>query len=352
MATNPMQRKARNSFLLGMLLMLLISGIIIGFLVFLLVKESEKLKEKEMAQTQVYVLNTSVASGQIITSDMLSLQTVPTITVPANAFNDLSTFMNYSLVEKDTGNEVGTDQNGLFINDNGTKLRVTKEGDKYYKIVNNQKQYVEFLDVPLVAKVNMAANSIVTLEFIARSDEIANSDLRLQEYNMLNLPVKLNVDDYIDIRLMLPNGLEYIVISKKRVLDIMENTIWLRLSQEEILTMSNAIVEAYIMSGSKLYVDLYVEPGMQNAATPTYAVSQEILSLIENDPNIRQTAKLTLFNNYNTQAMVNQRQNVINAELEKNSKDIESKIQEENTQRKELREKYLQELAEASGLVY
>ena len=30
MATNPMQRKARNSFLLGMLVMLLISGIIIG----------------------------------------------------------------------------------------------------------------------------------------------------------------------------------------------------------------------------------------------------------------------------------------------------------------------------------
>ena len=32
MATNPMQRKARNSFLLGMLVMLLISGIVIALL--------------------------------------------------------------------------------------------------------------------------------------------------------------------------------------------------------------------------------------------------------------------------------------------------------------------------------
>ena len=32
MATNPMQRKARNSFLLGMLVMVLISGVVIAFL--------------------------------------------------------------------------------------------------------------------------------------------------------------------------------------------------------------------------------------------------------------------------------------------------------------------------------
>ena len=32
MATNPMQRKARNSFILGMLVMLVICGVIIAFL--------------------------------------------------------------------------------------------------------------------------------------------------------------------------------------------------------------------------------------------------------------------------------------------------------------------------------
>ena len=37
MATNPMQRKARNSFLLGMLLMLVISGAIIALLFILFI---------------------------------------------------------------------------------------------------------------------------------------------------------------------------------------------------------------------------------------------------------------------------------------------------------------------------
>ena len=42
MATNPMQRKARNSFLLGMLVMLLISGIIIALLFIQLINKKNK----------------------------------------------------------------------------------------------------------------------------------------------------------------------------------------------------------------------------------------------------------------------------------------------------------------------
>ena len=42
MATNPMQRKARNSFLLGMLLMLVISGAIIALLFMQLINKNKK----------------------------------------------------------------------------------------------------------------------------------------------------------------------------------------------------------------------------------------------------------------------------------------------------------------------
>lgn len=356
MATNPMQRKARNSFLLGMLVMLLIAGIAIGFLVYLLVDERKEKKQQELSETQVFVLNSSVKSGQIITSDMLSMQTVSTRGVPSNAIADVSTFQNYSLIEKNTGNAVETDQNGLYINENGTKVRVISDGINYYKTVNNQRQLVEFLDVPLVAKVDMEANSVVTLDLIAKSDEIADDDLRIQEYNMLSLPVKLGANDYIDIRLTLPNGLEYIVVSKKRVLDVMENTIWLKMTEEELLTMSNAIVEAYIMTGSKLAVNLYVEPGLQEAATPTYVVSQTVYSLIQSDPNIEQRAKAELANRYaaNNNALATQRANEINSELgqygEQALSNIEQKIQQENTARQELRERYLQELSTATGV--
>ena len=71
MATNPMQRKARNSFLLGMLLMLVISGLIIAFLILQLMNKIKEENETKAASVNAYVLNQDVSSGQVITTDML-----------------------------------------------------------------------------------------------------------------------------------------------------------------------------------------------------------------------------------------------------------------------------------------
>ena len=54
MAINPMQRKAQNSFLLGILVTLLITGLIIGFLVLQLTKLTKAQKEAEAALKTVY----------------------------------------------------------------------------------------------------------------------------------------------------------------------------------------------------------------------------------------------------------------------------------------------------------
>ena len=48
MAKNPMQKKAQNSFLLGMLITLVITGLIIGFLVVQLTKITKEQKEKRV----------------------------------------------------------------------------------------------------------------------------------------------------------------------------------------------------------------------------------------------------------------------------------------------------------------
>ena len=49
MATNPMQRKSRNSFLLGMLLTLVIAGVVIALLVIQLKNyKTRKLKNKQI----------------------------------------------------------------------------------------------------------------------------------------------------------------------------------------------------------------------------------------------------------------------------------------------------------------
>ena len=57
MATNPMQRKARNSFLLGMLVMLLISGAIIALLFMQLMNKNKKERFKSFLSIFIQFLN-------------------------------------------------------------------------------------------------------------------------------------------------------------------------------------------------------------------------------------------------------------------------------------------------------
>lgn len=57
MASNPMQRKTRNSFLLGVIVTLLIASIIIGFLFMQLKQKTEELNSEIQAKKNIYVLH-------------------------------------------------------------------------------------------------------------------------------------------------------------------------------------------------------------------------------------------------------------------------------------------------------
>ena len=115
MATNPMQRKSRNSFLLGMLTMLLVAAVIVALLFVQLLNLKKKEKEQIQNSVKVYVLKKDIASGQTITEDMLEMKTIDKTTVPNNAFSDISIFSNYTLADTQ-GNQLKTDGNGnLYI---------------------------------------------------------------------------------------------------------------------------------------------------------------------------------------------------------------------------------------------
>ena len=294
MATNPMQRKARNSFLLGFMVMLIIAALIIGFLVMQIIKFKQEEQAKQEISRKVQVLTKDVKSGQSITVADLTTMEVENTIVPT---------------------------------------------DYKIEITNNT-----------IAKIDLKEGTILGSSMLTQSTEKVTADLRLQEYNMLALPVKIESGDYIDIRFTMPSGTDYIVISKKKVVDIDENTIWLQLTEDEILTMSNAIYEAYTMPTSKLYVNLYVEPGIQDNATPTYLPNQAVVNLINSNPNVLSTAKKAL--EEKLRSYTSQRNDIIQSELQNYQADadsnIEAKIQEENEKRIEARQEYLEALSGGS----
>ena len=362
MATNPMQRKARNSFLLGMVVMLLISGLIIAFLFIQLKNKMDKEKAELQASVQAYVLNQDVSSGQVITTDMLSKQTVNKNLVPSNATSDVTIIENYALQDKE-GNSIYTkidkenNEPKLYINKNNREYEVKKEEetDNYYINKNNDKEYLELDSVPLVAKVSMKKNTLITTELLSKADNIVQDDMRKQEYNMIVLPTDLTTGDYIDIRIMFPNGQDFIVVAKKEVevpniggVDSTD-TIWANLSEDEILHMSCAIVDSAQVKGSKIYASKYTEAGMQNAATPTYPANESTLQLLQKDPNIVEKAMNEIRTRYSNQNGAELRNNYINSSInsqgEQAQSNLETKIEESITNSKNSRKEYLDSLS-------
>lgn len=356
MATNPMQRQARNSFLLGMVVTLIIAGIIVAFLFMQIKKLNETIQAEKASSVQVYVLNRDVTSGQVLTEDMFSPQTVKAAGVPVDATSQITTLLqNYSLCDM-SGNNIYTDADGsLYMQTNDTKTTVYRDettGNYYTQAANGTRTYIETTQKELIAKVDMKANTVIASSYIARSDELDTDDVREQEYNMVVLPIDLMTGEYIDIRLQLPGGQDFIVISKKMVTipqingEYLSDTIQIKMSEEEILTMSNAIVEAYKIEGSKLYATKYTEAGLQETATPTYIVNEEVASLIDADPNIVDEARAALSERYNNGNLTNLRNQYINNALSTYGNDdaVPDKVEESTTSTQESRQEYLQSL--------
>ena len=359
MATNPMQRKARNSFLLGMLLMLIICGLIIAFL-FLQLKNYQD-KEKAVVKVKIAVLNEDVKAGQIITSDMLTIKQIDKTLIPENAIGDEKTLSNYSLQDKNNNpvsSRMENGQNVLYLTKNSKEYELKKDDSGSYYIENNgNKEYVQLNTVPVIAKVSLKKNAVLTRDTISSGNNTTSDDVRKQEYNVIVLPTQLETGEYVDIRLSMPNGQDYIVVSKKSVeiptIDGVDSdsTIWLNLSEDEILSMSSAIVESARMPGSKLYATTYTEPGIQVAATPTYVVNADVLKQIADNPNVVTEAKNELASRYSNGGT--SAREAINSTIQNNADktetSLETTVQESITKTQEERKKYLDSLGSSSS---
>ncbi|MDO3412842.1 SAF domain-containing protein [Saccharibacillus sp. CPCC 101409] len=142
------------------------------------------------------------------------------------------------------------------------------------------------------SKIALSKNTPLTSEMLYEG-AVTPSDLRSQEFRLIELPTRLAQGDYVDVRVKFPTGEDFIVLSKKKTEDLASGTIWVRMNEREILTMSSAVVDAYLNDAS-IYAVSYIEPGLQQAAVVTYPSNSSVLDLIESDPNIVERAKTEL----------------------------------------------------------
>jgi len=314
MATlNPLEQKARSSFIKGFVVALLIGIIASGAFGMLYFQKSGEEQERISKQKDVVILKTQVTSGQTIDSSMVTVKKADADVIPNGAASSFMTLVSY------------------FGTENGGDIDLEKNA--------------------IVAKTDLYPNTILTKDMLSLEENQTTNDIRTEQYNMIVLPSDLKNEETIDVRLRLPTGQDYIVLSKKKV-NIPEmagvpsaTTIEVNVSEDEILTMSAAIVDAYRITGSKLYAIRYAEPGMQEKATTTYIPAAETLRLIQDDPNIVDRAKATLINYYN-ENNDKFRRGVANSlgeiDTETQNSNLQAGTTTEVTTQKSEREKYLE----------
>ena len=296
MVSNPMQRKSRNSFILGLLLGLFFMGAIAAFLLYQLKLMKDEENARIAKEKIVYTLISDVKSGTELTADLFTTTSVTADAIPSDAMTIAS------------------------------------------------------LTEQTIAKIDLKQGTILSQGIVQESDQKETDDVRVQEYNMLKLSSQVQTGDYIDVRLRMPSGMDYIVVSKKKVevpeIDGIpsENTIWIKMTEEETLMMSEAIVESYMMEGAVLYTTNYVDPGLQAVATPTYIPSESVINMITRNPNVVSEAAQAVYNRY-TQDARNKISSEVNKDAERAEENVKAKTSSEISNAQTQRKNYLDTLA-------
>ena len=250
MAMNPMQRKIRNSFLFGFLVAVIIAAVVIALLYMRVKGLKEQIIKMQTAQevalTDVFAVVQDIQKDETLTQSSeeedeskkkIDVISVPSQQVPENA--------------------------------------VTPDNIKELFAIDPESKTPEY---EMTAKLNLSVNTVLTTDMVEKSSK--SGTFRMAEYTMISLPSKLKQGDYVDIRIAYPTSADFVILSKVKVQDANTNTIWLKLPESQILLLNNAILESYIVDGTKLYATQYIDAA-QAELNSTYVPNATVASLIQ-----------------------------------------------------------------------
>ncbi|WP_310604420.1 hypothetical protein [Anaerosporobacter sp.] len=166
---------------------------------------------------------------------------------------------------------------------------------------NQESRNIPYVEEMMQLENNMTdmleSNNELSTDFPYEIVENVADDLRKHVYHFIEITDALCSGDYVDVRIQFPNGSDYIVLSKKRVLACSrydevaqtENSLWLEVSEEEILMLSSAAVDAYFSGQANIYAIQYISQN-QKEAVVTYPENDVVSALIQENPNVVKNA--------------------------------------------------------------
>lgn len=127
-------------------------------------------------------------------------------------------------------------------------------------------------------------------------EEEMDDTLREVDITGSRWPVGMKIGDYVDYRITYPKGEDFIVLSHLRVQSITNQSLKVYMTEAEQHRYQAALVDYFLNknAGADLYLNKYVEPGIQKEAVVYYSVPSNIEATMLLDPNIVDKAEATL----------------------------------------------------------
>lgn len=141
-------------------------------------------------------------------------------------------------------------------------------------------------DIGKEAVAAIKAGTFLNKSLVNQSGDV--DGLREVCYRTIDLTGNISDYDVVDIRIRYPDGKDFIVLAGKQIL-LDEETgdrCYLRVSEEELILMSAALVDVELNNGTRIYSCKYPEPALQEKSFVTYRPPEAIMELLKQSPNV------------------------------------------------------------------
>lgn len=166
---------------------------------------------------------------------------------------------------------------------------VSMTGEKNTKIQSVDKKVL----VGKFAKASFVKGTLLQSQCVYEEEEYS-SDMRIHEFDFIDISNQLQNGEFVDIRIAYPNGEDYIVVNHKQIISIYalqpEQTdtgykISMKVTEEEILRLASAYVDMSYYPGARIYAVSYLDQ-FQQAGMVDYPVNSQVFQLLGWNPNI------------------------------------------------------------------
>lgn len=140
------------------------------------------------------------------------------------------------------------------------------------------------------------ADNLTEAEVVPVEGNQVKDDWRIHGFPYIKLTNQLQVGDYVDVRISFPDGGDFVLLSKKQIKSLSPlreegvAALWMIVTEEELLRLSSAVVDAYLNEGCCIYAIQYVAE-TQKEAIVNYVVNNTVKQLMAEDPNIVKKAE-------------------------------------------------------------